>query len=161
MDELRPEEERWESMESLKMMMDGGRAQPLLEVREHLGELQAWDLNTGKRVWQHNFKTILWAPLLVTGGDVVFAGGTPDREFRAFDARAGNQLWSFPAPAGVIGVPTSFEVDGEWYLAVTAGWGLDAQGTQNGIDKIQGDQNCGSECRHAAGFQASLGLRDH
>ena len=105
---------------------------------DHLGELQAWDLNTGKRVWQHNFKTILWAPLLVTGGDLVFAGGTPDREFRAFDARTGDELWSFPAPAGVIGVPTSFEVDGEQYVAVTAGWGLDAQGVQNGIDKIQG-----------------------
>ena len=34
--------------------------------------------------------------------------------------------------------PTSFEVDGEQYIAVTAGWGLDAQGVQNGIDKIQG-----------------------
>ncbi len=105
---------------------------------DHLGELQAWDLNTGKRVWQHNFKTILWAPLLVTGGDVVFAGGTPDRMFRAFDARAGDQLWSFPAPSGVIGIPTSFEVDGEQYIAVTSGWGLDAQGVQNGIDKIEG-----------------------
>ena len=40
------------------------------------------DLNTGKRVWQHNFKTILWSPLLVTGGDILFAGGTPDRLFR-------------------------------------------------------------------------------
>jgi len=103
---------------------------------DHLGELQAWDLNTGRRVWQHNFKTILWAPLLVTGGDIVFAGGTPDRQFRAFDARTGDQLWSFPAPSGVIGVPTSFEVDGEQYIAVTSGWGLDAQGVQNGINKL-------------------------
>jgi alcohol dehydrogenase (cytochrome c) len=105
---------------------------------DHLGELQAWDLNTGKRVWQHNFKTILWAPLLVTGGDIVFAGGTPDRLFRAFDARTGDQLWSYPAPSGVIGIPTSFEVEGEQYIAVASGWGLDAQGVQNGIDKIQG-----------------------
>ena len=105
---------------------------------DHLGELQAWDLNTGRRVWQHNFKTIFWTPLLVTGGDIVFAGGTPDRQFRAFDARTGDQLWSFPAPSGVIGVPTSFEVDGEQYIAVTSGWGLDAQGVQNGIDKILG-----------------------
>ena len=103
---------------------------------DHLGELQAWDLNTGRRVGQHNFKTILWAPLLVTGGDIVFAGGTPDRQFRAFDARTGDQLWSFPAPSGVIGVPTSFEVDGEQYIAVTSGWGLDAQGVQNGINKL-------------------------
>jgi alcohol dehydrogenase (cytochrome c) len=105
---------------------------------DHLGELQAWDLNTGRRVWQHNFKTILWAPLLVTGGDIVFAGGTPDRQFRAFDARTGDQLWSFPAPSGAIGVPTSFEVDGEQYIAVTSGWGLDAQGVQNGINKMLG-----------------------
>ena len=105
---------------------------------DHLGELQAWDLNTGRRVWQHNFKTILWAPLLVPGGDVVFAGGTPDREFRAFHARTGNQLWSFPAPAGVIGVPTSFEVDGEQVHSCHAGWGLDAQDTQNGIDRVRG-----------------------
>ena len=105
---------------------------------DHLGELQAWDLNTGRRVWQHNFKTILWAPLLVTGGDIVLAGGTPDRQFRAFDARTGDQLWSFPAPSGVIGVPTSFEVDGEQYIAVTSGWGLDAEGVQNGINKMLG-----------------------
>ena len=105
---------------------------------DHLGELQAWDLNTGRRVWQHNFKTIFWAPLLVTGGDVVFAGGTPDRLFRAFDARTGVELWSFPAPSGVIGIPTSFEVDGEQYIAVTSGWGLDAQGVQNGINQMLG-----------------------
>jgi alcohol dehydrogenase (cytochrome c) len=103
-----------------------------------MGELQAWDLNTGKRVWQHNFKTILWSPLLVTGGDILFAGGTPDRVFRAFDARTGDQLWSFALPSGAIGVPTSFEVDGEQYVAVTTGWDLDARGLQNGIDKIQG-----------------------
>jgi alcohol dehydrogenase (cytochrome c) len=115
-----------------------GSVRTAAAAADHLGELQAWDLNTGKRVWQDNFKTILWAPLLVTGGDILFAGGTPDRQFRAFDARTGEQLWSFPAPAGVIGVPTSFEVDGEQYIAVTAGWGLDAQGVQNGIDNIRG-----------------------
>lgn len=102
----------------------------------HLGELQAWDLNTGKRVWQHNFKTILWAPLLVTGGNVLFAGGTPDRLFRAFDARTGALLWSFPLPSAAIGVPTSFAIDGQQYIAVTTGWDLDARGLQNGLDKI-------------------------
>ncbi len=105
---------------------------------DHLGELQAWNLNTGKRVWQHNFKTVLWAPLLVTGGDVLFAGGTSDRLFRAFDARNGKQLWSFPVPSGAEGVPTSFAVDGQQYIAVTTGWDLDARGLQSGVDKIQG-----------------------
>ncbi len=107
-------------------------------ARDHLGELQAWDLNTGKRVWQHNFKTILWAPLLATGGDLVFAGGTPDRLFRAFDGRTGDVLWSFPAPSGVVGVPISFEVNGEQYIAVASGWDLDARGVQNGINAMLG-----------------------
>ena len=66
------------------------------------------------------------------------AGGTPDRLFRAFDARTGDQLWSFPLPSGAIGVPTSFAVDGEQYVAVTTGWDLDARGVQNGLDKING-----------------------
>jgi alcohol dehydrogenase (cytochrome c) len=71
-------------------------------------------------------------------GTILFAGGTPDRLFRAFDARTGDQLWSFPLPSGAIGVPTSFEVDGEQYIAVTTGWDLDARGVQSGIDKIRG-----------------------
>jgi alcohol dehydrogenase (cytochrome c) len=29
-------------------------------------------------------------------------------------------------------------VDGEQYIAVTAGWGLDAQGVQKGIDAARG-----------------------
>ncbi|HET9308680.1 MAG TPA: PQQ-dependent dehydrogenase, methanol/ethanol family [Candidatus Sulfotelmatobacter sp.] len=115
-----------------------GSIRTLPGASDHIGELQAWDLNTGKRVWQHNFKTMLWAPLLVTGGNVLFAGGTPDRQFRAFDARTGEQLWSYPLASGAIGVPTSFEVDGEQYVAVTTGWDLDARGVQAGVDKIQG-----------------------
>ena len=115
-----------------------GSIRTLPGASDHIGELQAWDLNTGKRVWQHNFKTMLWAPLLVTGGNILFAGGTPDRQFRAFDARTGEQLWSYPLPSGAIGVPTSFEVDGEQYVAVTTGWDLDARGVQTGVDKIQG-----------------------
>jgi alcohol dehydrogenase (cytochrome c) len=81
---------------------------------------------------------MLWSPLLVTGGNILFAGGTPDRVFRAFDARSGKELWNFPLPSSAIGVPTSFEVDGEQYVAVTTGWGPDARGVQNGLDKIQG-----------------------
>jgi alcohol dehydrogenase (cytochrome c) len=32
--------------------------------------------------------------------------------------------------SGVIGVPSSFEVDGKQYIAVEAGWGIDAAGMQ-------------------------------
>jgi alcohol dehydrogenase (cytochrome c) len=101
-----------------------------------IGELQAWDLKTGKQVWAHKFDTHLWAPLLTTGGNLVFAGGTNDRQFRAFDATNGKVLWSYSMPSGVTAVPTSFEVSGEQYVAVQAGWGVDAQRMQNGIDTL-------------------------
>ena len=103
-----------------------------------IGELQAWDLKTGKMAWVHKFSTFNWGPLLTTGGNLVFTGGTNDRMFRAFDASNGKVLWETATPSGVTGVPTSFEVDGEQFVAVQSGWGVDAQRMQNGIDILAG-----------------------
>jgi alcohol dehydrogenase (cytochrome c) len=101
-----------------------------------IGELQAWDMKTGKLAWVQKYKTFLWAPLLTTAGNLVFAGGTNDRLFRSYDARNGKVLWKFPAPSGVIGVPTSYEVDGEQYIAVLSGWGVDAERIQGALKNV-------------------------
>jgi len=104
---------------------------------DHIGELQAWDLTTNKKVWSHNFdKSQLWGPVLATGGDLVFMGGTNDRMFRAFDAKTGKVLWEQKTNSGVMGVPSSFEVDGKQYIAVQSGWGVDAQRMQDSLVKI-------------------------
>ncbi len=103
-----------------------------------VGELQAWDLKTGKMAWSHKFQNHLWAPLLTTAGNLVFAGGTNDRKFRAFNATTGKVVWETSMPSGVNGVPTSFQVNGDQYIAVQAGWGVDAQRKQNGLDALQG-----------------------
>ncbi len=103
-----------------------------------IGELQAWDLNTGKMAWVHKFDRAIWAPLLTTGGNLLFAGGTNDRVFRAFDATNGKVLWQYNMPSGVTAVPSSYEVNGEQYIAVQAGWGIDAQRMQSGIDALNG-----------------------
>ena len=63
---------------------------------DHIGELQAWDLDTGKKVWTTNLPSFNWGPVLATGGGLLFAGGTNDRMFRAFDAKTGKILWEFP-----------------------------------------------------------------
>ena len=104
---------------------------------DHIGELQAWDLTTNKKVWSHKFEhSQLWGPVLATGGDVVFMGGTNDRYFRAFDAKTGKTLWEQKTNSGVTGVPVSFEVDGKQYIAVQSGWGVDAQRMQDSLVKI-------------------------
>ena len=111
------------------------------KVPSSIGEIQAWDLKTGKQVWTHKSPTFNWGPLLTTGGNLLFTGGTNDRKFRAFDASNGKVLWETATPSGVTGVPSSFEVDGEQYIAVLSGWGVDAQRMQNGIDTLTGKKH--------------------
>lgn len=102
-----------------------------------IGSLQAFDVKTGKRSWATNFNdTPFWAPLLTTGGNLVFAGGTVDRKFRAMDATDGKILWETALPSGVTGVPSSFSVNGTQYIAVQSGWGVDAERMHALMQKI-------------------------
>ena len=101
-----------------------------------IGEVQAWDLGKKKQVWTHVYPEMNWGPLLTTGGNLLFGGGTNDRKFRAFNASTGKLLWEFPTNSGVTGVPSSFEVDGEQYIAVQSGWGVDAQRMQGAFDAV-------------------------
>jgi alcohol dehydrogenase (cytochrome c) len=105
---------------------------------DHIGELQAWNMDTGERVWTQEFESHNWGGVLTTAGGLVFAGGTSDRYFRAFDARTGEQLWQFRTNSGVIGVPSTFAVDGVQYVAVQSGWGVDAASMTRRIDQQRG-----------------------
>jgi alcohol dehydrogenase (cytochrome c) len=108
---------------------------------DHIGELQAWDMNTGERVWTQEFDSPHWGPVLTTGGGLVFAGGTSDRYFRAFDARTGEILWQQRTSSGVIGVPSTYMVDGVQYVAVQSGWGVDAASMVRRIDGLRDTDN--------------------
>ena len=107
---------------------------------DHIGELQAWDLDSGERVWTHTFESHNWGPVLTTRGGLVFMGGTADRYFRAFDARSGEVLWQQRTNSGVIGVPTTYEVDGIQYVAVQSGYGVDAASMARRIDADRGTE---------------------
>ena len=122
-----------------------GRASAQASIREgsdHIGELQAWNLATGEKVWTHNYAEGLanWGPVLATGGGLVFSGGTADRYFRAFDAGSGKMLWEQRLNSGITGVPTTFEVGGVQYVAVQSGWGVDASRMQRAIDTLRGKE---------------------
>ena len=110
----------------------------LAEGADHIGEVQAWHVDTGRRTWMHPFPASAnWGPMLATGGGVVFSGGTADRKFRAFDAASGKVLWEFPTSSGITGQPSSFAIDGTQYIAVQAGWGVDARAMQARLNRLQ------------------------
>lgn len=106
------------------------------KARKHVGEVQAWDLKTGKRAWTHTFPEMNWGPLMATGGNLLFSGGTNDRKFRAFDGKTGKVLWEHAMSSGVTGVPSTFEVNGEQYIAVQSGWGVDAERMQGAFNAV-------------------------
>lgn len=104
---------------------------------DHFGEVQAWNVDTGQKVWTYNYaKSPNWGAMLATAGGLVFSGGTNDRKVHAFDAATGKLLWEFPTGSGILAPPTSFTVDGKQYIAVLSGWGGDSRGMEASLDKI-------------------------
>jgi alcohol dehydrogenase (cytochrome c) len=110
----------------------------IAENADHIGEVQAWNVDTGKRVWTHPFPSSPnWGPILTTGGGLVFSGGTNDRKFRALDATSGNVLWEYPTSSGIVGQPSTFSVDGVQYVAVQSGWGVDSRSMQGRLNALR------------------------
>jgi alcohol dehydrogenase (cytochrome c) len=111
--------------------------QMLAPGADHVGEVQAWNVDTGQKVWTHIYPTSpTWGSMLTTAGGLVFTGGTNDRKIRAFDAASGKVLWEFETNSGIVAPPTMFAVNGKQYLAVHAGWGGDPAGMNNGLNRL-------------------------
>lgn len=117
----------------------GSRAS-IREGTDYIGEMQAWNVNTGEKVWSQKFDLANWGPVMTTGGNLVFSGGMADRYFRAYDARNGRILWQERLNSGITGVPTTYEVNGKQYIAIQSGWGVDASRMQRAIDTIKGEE---------------------
>ena len=110
----------------------------LREPEGNIGEIQAWDMNAGEEVWSVEFQSHNWGGILTTSGNLIFSGGTSDRYFRAHDASNRDELWRFRTNSGIIGVPSTYSVDGKQYVAVQSGWGVDAAGMTARIDQVRG-----------------------
>ena len=115
-----------------------GGSRPLtVPGADHFGEVQAWNVDTGEKVWTHEYvRSPNWGSMLATAGGLVFTGGTADRKFHAFDATTGKLLWEFPTNSGIEAPPTSFLIGGKQYIAIESGWGGDARGDQNTLNRV-------------------------
>src|SRR5258708_21894126 len=60
---------------------------------DHIGELQAWDPDSGKKMWTTYLPSFNSSPVLATVVCLLFTAGTKRRKFRAFDTQTGKILW--------------------------------------------------------------------
>ena len=99
---------------------------------ENVKELvPVWSLSTGQAEAHQ-------APPIVNNG-VMFVTA-PNNVALAIDAKSGDLLWQTRLNSGVTGVPTAFEIDGTQYIAVQAGWGVDAERMSNGLKDVFPDR---------------------
>jgi len=86
------------------------------------GYLLAWDPVKGKEAWRVKFDGGRGGGTMTTAGNLVFQGNSKNQEFAAYRADTGEKLWSLPAQTGIVAGAVTYEVDGEQYVAVTAGY---------------------------------------
>jgi quinoprotein glucose dehydrogenase len=103
------------------------------------GSLVNLDLRTNRVVWQvplgstenltpwflpvRDFGTPNLGGPIITAGDLVFVGGTMDRNLRAFDLETGRELWKHALPAGGQATPMTYRAgkSGRQYVVIAAG----------------------------------------
>src|SRR5262249_2598366 len=87
------------------------------------GRIIAWDPVQRNSVWTAEFSVPCDAGwLMPTAGGIVCQGSGTGR-FVAYDAANGKTLWDFHAQTGIVAAPVTYEVGGEQYVTILAGWG--------------------------------------
>ncbi|AFT72639.1 Dehydrogenase, PQQ dependent [Alloalcanivorax dieselolei B5] len=86
------------------------------------GRLLAWDPVKQQERWRYEHVAPWNGGTLSTAGNLVFQG-TADARLMAFDAGSGDVLWQSPMGTGVIAAPISYQMDGDQYITIAAGWG--------------------------------------
>lgn len=99
------------------------------------GEIAAYDLNTGRKLWERPFgRSQYWGfhglkgwgspniggPVLTAGG-VIFIGASMDSRVRALSAATGEELWSAIVDAPANSIPAVYTYRGRQYVLFSAG----------------------------------------
>ena len=85
-------------------------------------QLLAWDPLKQEAAWRVTHGAAYNGGTLATGGNLVFQGSA-DGRLVAYRATDGTRLWEAPVGTGVMAAPITYEIDGEQYVAIAAGWG--------------------------------------
>ncbi len=85
-----------------------------------VGWTTAADATTGDVVWKRKDNTNMLAPTVPTAGGLLFTGNL-DNDFLALNAKTGEKLYIFNTGGPIGGGISTYEVNGEQYVAVASG----------------------------------------
>jgi len=102
-------------------------------IKPPWGTLNAINLNTGEYEWiiavgnipelQKKGEPITGSTgspgPIVTGGGLVFLGGSRDKKFQAFDKATGKLLWETTLPGFASSTPCTYKTNGKQYVAIS------------------------------------------
>jgi alcohol dehydrogenase (cytochrome c) len=89
---------------------------------KNFGELNALDVRSGRKVWSFPSRYPWTGGTLTTASGLVFSGNAAGT-FYALNARNGSVLWKAKLSSGIVGVPVTYRVANQQYVAVYAGYG--------------------------------------
>jgi quinoprotein glucose dehydrogenase len=110
-------------------------------IRPPWGRISAIDIKNCKIVWQvphGEYKeltargvprtgTYIRGGNIATKGGVLFAGGTLDNVFRAYDSKTGKVLWETFLGGGVFATPSTYMIDGKQFVVVPVSNNLNSE----------------------------------
>jgi quinohemoprotein ethanol dehydrogenase len=86
------------------------------------GYLLAWNPVTQREAWRVNYPHPGSGGVLATAGNLLIQG-TIDRTLAIYRADTGAKLWEMNIDQAPVAGPITYEIDGEQYIAINAGWG--------------------------------------
>jgi alcohol dehydrogenase (cytochrome c)/quinohemoprotein ethanol dehydrogenase len=93
------------------------------EIRAGMkGYLLAWDPVAQKEAWRAPHPDYYNGGVLTTHGNLVIEGDN-DGFLKIYDARTGKELWSMDGGSAILAAPITYEVNGQQYISVLAGYG--------------------------------------
>ncbi|HSG33602.1 MAG TPA: PQQ-dependent dehydrogenase, methanol/ethanol family [Sphingomonadaceae bacterium] len=114
----------------------GPAMQKRMAVMEEANKLEkawltAWDPVRQQAAWQVELPRHGNGGVFVTASDLVFEG-TTKQTLTAFDAATGEILWEYNTQSAPVAGGITYELDGEQYIAINAGWGGGAAQIERG-----------------------------